>query len=150
MYCPNCGKQSDESVKFCPECGQSLSGNTASPQQARTSAFGQSALFAQHRKRVLIAVLLNFLWSGAGCFYAKVPGKGIAYAFLAFIAWLIVVGASGAGSGGGVTFGSIALFGLFLGSCASSAGGVDVFNAKLLERLENGETNISALLRIHE
>lgn len=34
MYCKNCGRQIDDNLKFCPECGANVSGNNNEAQRA--------------------------------------------------------------------------------------------------------------------
>src|SRR5262245_18040557 len=66
MYCPNCGTQNVEEVKFCTRCGTNLS----SVSQALTGAFRESApsqdlikplkgYFAGRRRTVFGATLLG-------------------------------------------------------------------------------------------
>jgi len=73
-FCRNCGNGIDDAARFCQHCG----GQTAANSVAATP------MAHADRKDPAIAVLLSFVWSGAGQVYAGATSRGI---------WMIVIGA---------------------------------------------------------
>ena len=74
-FCGNCGNGIDEAARFCQHCGNQ--------QVATTHTTAMPVVHATARDPA-IAVLLSFVWSGAGQIYAGATSRGI---------WMIVIGA---------------------------------------------------------
>ena len=47
MFCRNCGKEMNETQKFCPYCGQKVGGDTAYPS---SNGYPQTAAVVNKRK----------------------------------------------------------------------------------------------------
>lgn len=73
-FCRNCGKEIDAAAHFCQHCGG---------QQATVAQPAAPPATHVHAKDPAIAVLLSFVWSGAGQVYAGAISRGI---------WMIVIG----------------------------------------------------------
>ncbi|BAS31345.1 hypothetical protein C1G86_0248 [Dehalococcoides mccartyi] len=75
MYCSKCGKQVDDSVSFCPACGNQLhtSGTTATE-------------YPERKSRIAAGLLGIFLGSiGVHRFYLGYVGIGIAQIIVSFV-----------------------------------------------------------------
>lgn len=128
MYCSKCGSKNAEGSKYCSECGNILNSLSTTPLPHTSSSFEQRILYAQHRKRVWVAIILNVLWAGAGCFYAKAPRAGLIVG-LTFVGWLLTLAVPGFG---------VIVFGLFLWASVLSARHIEIHNAQLLQQLNQG------------
>lgn len=86
-FCRNCGNGIDDAARFCQHCG--------GPQTAANSIAATPTAHA-HRKDPAIAVLLSFVWSGAGQVYAGATSRGIWMIVIGAILFLWVLGSAGA------------------------------------------------------
>ena len=71
MFCENCGKEMPDDATFCPHCGGGMGKNAVKT--------------VKNEKNMIIALIISFLLTGLGIFYAGNKKKGI----LLFIAGLI-------------------------------------------------------------
>lgn len=74
-FCRNCGNRIDEAARYCQHCGG---------QQVTTKHSTAIPVVHPTAKDPAVAVLLSFVWSGAGQVYAGATSRGI---------WMIVIGA---------------------------------------------------------
>ena len=86
-FCRNCGNGIDGAARLCQHCG--------GPQTAASSLPATPTAHA-HRKDPAIAVLLSFVWSGAGQVYAGATSRGIWMIVIGAILFLWVLGSAGA------------------------------------------------------
>ena len=86
-FCRNCGNGIDDAARFCQHCG--------GPQAAATIIPAPPAAHA-NLKDPAIAVLLSFVWSGAGQVYAGATSRGIWMIVTGSILFLWVLGSAGA------------------------------------------------------
>ena len=82
-FCRNCGKEIDATARFCQHCG--------GQQIAATRDMTTTAVDG-HRKDPAVAVLLSFVWSGAGQIYAGAINRGIWMIVIGFFLFLWVIG----------------------------------------------------------
>ncbi|MFH0735222.1 MAG: zinc-ribbon domain-containing protein [bacterium] len=84
MYCPNCGAQAAPNNKFCPSCGVTLD-NAVKANSSNYSKPGFNPNYATKtnnyitpltKKSPILALLLGFLFVGAGQFYLGQFVKG--------------------------------------------------------------------------
>lgn len=87
-FCRSCGNGVDDAARFCQHCG--------SPQTATTGTAATTAAHT-HLKDPAIAVLLSFLWSGAGQVYAGAISRGIWRIVIGSFLFLWGLGTAGAG-----------------------------------------------------
>lgn len=85
-FCRNCGNGIDDAARFCQHCG----GQTAANSVAATP------MAHADRKDPAIAVLLSFVWSGAGQVYAGATSRGIWMIVIGTILFIWVLGSAGA------------------------------------------------------
>jgi len=88
-FCPNCGKEVSEGVKFCPECGQRLQ-IEGTPEN--TSGLGELATVPEELK--------GWSWGGFALTWIWGVCNGVLIALLCLIpffnlAWAIVLGIKG-------------------------------------------------------
>lgn len=69
MFCKNCGKEFEDSTKFCPACGTAVETGTQKPCAAQEQS---------HKSRTVVALLAFFLgYLGVHRFYVGKCGTGI-------------------------------------------------------------------------
>lgn len=92
MFCPNCGKQLDDTVKFCDGCGSKVADETATTQTANASgskplvAFNVAGInFSIVKEKIdfigLIAALVAFIALFLPYFTISVPLLGISESY---------------------------------------------------------------------
>lgn len=86
-FCRNCGKEIDAATSFCQHCGA---------QQVAIAQPTAAPAAPVHAKDPAIAVLLSFIWSGAGQVYAGATSRGIWMIVIGAILFLWVIGSAGA------------------------------------------------------
>ncbi len=70
-FCPGCGKETRERAVICTACGVSLT------TRGGTDSIGEE-------RSVVVAALLNWLWSGAGNLYIGQKTKGLVFCGITF------------------------------------------------------------------
>ena len=66
MFCKNCGAQVQDGVAFCPNCGQSVTGDAQAQNQAQPQPQPQPQPGTGAPKSKLVAGLLGILLGGLG------------------------------------------------------------------------------------
>jgi TM2 domain-containing membrane protein YozV/ribosomal protein L37E len=100
-FCSSCGKELDVDWNACPNCGFAMNSairletpkNLTSHTQHTIPPVQQVVMMQQDPKSMGIALLLNFIWPGAGHLYLD-HSRGLLYAMFSLAclltAWLII------------------------------------------------------------
>ena len=89
-YCTSCGKEMDASWNACPSCG--VAKNQGMPQEMPTNVAPQVqkvVMMQQAPKSMGVAMLMNFIWPGAGHMYLDAPRGGV-YAMVTLLCVLTI------------------------------------------------------------
>ena len=89
-FCTSCGKEMDANWNACPSCG--VAWNQGIPQETPTNAapqVQQVVVMQQAPKSMGVAMLLNFIWPGAGHMYLD-AGRGGVYAMVTLLCVLTI------------------------------------------------------------
>lgn len=81
-YCVKCGSELDKDVKFCPNCGQPVSGGINVNNNVNNQVNGKSKIAAG-----VLGILLGSL--GIHNFYLGYTNKGIAQLLLTLVGWIL-------------------------------------------------------------
>jgi len=90
-FCRNCGNGIDTDARFCHQCGVGQAVPDGIQGAPAAASYTNSP-----RKDPDVAVLLSFLWSGAGQVYAGATSRGIWMIVIGSILFLWVLGSAGA------------------------------------------------------
>ncbi len=82
MYCPNCAREVDPGMKYCPECGYDLN---ASHQPND----GPSEAMFKNKKSDVLALILSMIIVGLGHMYINKVKKGVILLVAIFMVTLV-------------------------------------------------------------
>src|SRR6478672_1843441 len=86
MFCSACGTEADASARHCGKCGNAL-GAAPAPYLAQQQP---QVIMVRSGKSSGLAAVLSFLWCGLGQIYNGQIGKGLAFAAIYFISFLMI------------------------------------------------------------
>ncbi len=80
-YCYNCGNPIAREFKFCPECGQNLSGDIVK----------SSAKSPDSEKNIIMAIILSILLPGLGQMYLGLDHKGAIFLITYVVSAILIL-----------------------------------------------------------
>ena len=84
-FCPDCGSQIRDGVKFCDKCGAQVQTQAPSNQAVSNDGAVNYMMYKSTEKSIGIALLISFFLTGLGMVYAGNTEKGLIYFVCAFI-----------------------------------------------------------------
>jgi TM2 domain-containing membrane protein YozV len=91
MYCSQCGTEASPSDQACPKCGAALAQATPPAVPAQQP----QVILVKSGKSSGLAAVLSFLWCGLGQIYNGQIGKGLLFAALYFLSFLLILAVIG-------------------------------------------------------
>ncbi|MDR2205340.1 MAG: zinc ribbon domain-containing protein [Flavobacteriaceae bacterium] len=96
MYCINCGKETSENVKFCPDCGIALNDENSigenKNQNDVQNAFPQTIILKQEKKATNGIGTAGFIIALCSLVFSWAPGVGFILWLLGFIFSMVGMG----------------------------------------------------------
>ena len=74
-FCPDCGSELRDGVRFCDKCGARIVTDYSSP----NSGAANYAIYRSNEKSMVIALLISFFVTGLGIAYAGNTQKGVIF-----------------------------------------------------------------------